>query len=312
MDFQHRPVMPREALELLGCKPDGTYIDGTLGGGGHALEILKASAPNGRLIGIDRDEDALKAAKALLESFGDRVIFVRENFSEVKRIINGLGIGPVDGMLLDLGVSSHQLETPERGFSFRFDSRLDMRMDNRQGLTAHELVNESEPDELARIFRDYGEEREARKIARAIEKARLKKPIETTGQLAAIIEAAVPRKYHPGAIHPATRAFQALRIAVNDELGSIGKGIEGGFDVLKKGGRMAAISFHSLEDRIVKTMFRDFATGCVCPPRVPVCVCGKEPVARLVTRKPLTPGEDEINENPRARSAKFRAIEKII
>lgn len=311
MEFTHAPVMPEEMLEGLGCAPGGVYVDGTLGGGGHALEILKAISPDGRLIGIDRDDEALKAASKTLEPFGNRVTLVKENYRDIKKVLKDLGIDKVDGILLDLGVSSYQLDSPERGFSFRFEARLDMRMDASQGITAFDIVNTYGADELERIFKEYGEERDARRIARAIDRARSTRPVETTGDLVRIILATIPKRFQPRQIHPATRVFQALRIAVNDELGSLEQGLRDGVDVLGSGGRMVVISFHSLEDRIVKTTFRELSTGCVCPPRVAVCVCGKKPVTRLVKRGAIKPSEEEMKKNPRARSAKLRAAEKI-
>lgn len=301
--------MGREALGFLNIRPGKVYVDATTGGAGHSREILKAD-PTVRLISIDRDEDALKAASANLREFGERVTLVRENFRNIKAVLSGLSIEKADGMLFDLGVSSYQFDTPGRGFSFRFDAELDMRMDTRQETTARTLVNGLDAKELERIFREYGEERESRKIARAIEAARKKNPIETTGELVRIILDVTPKRFHAGPIHPATRVFQALRIAVNDELGSLEQALYEGVDVLNPGGRMVAISFHSLEDRIVKYAFREFATGCVCPPRAPQCFCGRKPKATLLTRKAVTPSEEEVERNPRARSAKLRAIER--
>ncbi|MBI5237181.1 MAG: 16S rRNA (cytosine(1402)-N(4))-methyltransferase RsmH [Deltaproteobacteria bacterium] len=309
MEFSHWSVMPAEVVEYLGCRAGGVYVDGTLGGGGHTLDMLRASAPDGKVIGIDLDEDAIKAAGRSLEEYKDRVTLVRGNFRDIKEILEGLGISVVDGVVFDLGVSSHQFDVPERGFSFRFDTRLDMRMDRRQKVSAYELVNDLDADELAKIFRDYGEEKEAKKIARAIDKARKTRPVATTGELARIVQEATPWRH--GGIHPATKVFQALRIAVNDELANLGEGLAGALASLKGGGRLVVISFQSLEDRIVKSTFRDKATGCICPPRIPVCVCGRTPAVRLLTRKALTPSEDEVKGNPRARSAKLRAIEKL-
>lgn len=311
MEFSHLPVMPREVIELLNCKPGGIYVDGTLGGAGHTIEILKATSPYGKVIGIDRDEDALNAARKVLEPYKDRVTLVKENYSEIKEVLKDLNIDSVDGILLDVGVSSYQLEEPERGFSFRFEARLDMRMDRSQGETAFDLVNGLDEKELAGIFRNYGEEPEAKRIARAIVRAREVKPVETTGDLVRIVLATVPKRFQARAIHPATKVFQALRIAVNDELGSLEKGLADGFDSLRTGGRMAVISFHSLEDRIVKNAFRDFATGCICPPRMPICVCGRKPAGRLVTKRALIAAEEEVAANPRSRSAKLRAVEKL-
>lgn len=309
-EFSHLPVMPAEVVSYLGCARAGAYVDGTVGGGGHASEILKAN-PDNRLIGLDRDEDALAAARKALAPFGGRSVLVKEDFRNVKAVLGRLNEGPVDGMLLDLGVSSYQLETPERGFSFRFDARLDMRMDRSGGVTARDLVNELEEGELFRIFREYGEEAHSRRIARAIVKARAERPIETTNELQRIVVEAVPARYRGGRIHPATRVFQALRIAVNDELGSLREGLAAGIESLKPGGRMVVISFHSLEDRIVKDAFREAATGCICPPKFPICVCERTPQARLVSRKAVAPSAEEVERNPRARSAKLRALEKL-
>lgn len=303
--------MPGEVLEHLGCKPGGIYVDGTVGGGGHALRILSASSPGGRLVGIDRDSNAIEAAAKALEGFGDRITLVKDNFRNIRRVLDGLGIKEVDGVLLDLGVSSYQLERPERGFSFRTEAALDMRMDASGPVTARDLVNGLPLEELERIFREYGEERFSRQIARSIIRTREKKPVETTTELAQLILEAIPRKFHGGKIHPATRVFQALRIAVNDELGSLKDGLRGSVDSLKKGGRLAVISFHSLEDRIVKGFFRELSSPCVCPPRLPRCVCGRVATVKLLTKRALTPTEEEIDKNPRARSAKLRALERL-
>lgn len=308
MGFSHLSVMPEESVRLLGCSKEGVYVDGTLGGGGHTAEILRAN-PGNRVIGIDRDEAALKAAGEFLKPFGDRVSFVRDDFRNIKNAVEGLGAGQVDGVILDVGVSSYQLDSAERGFSFRMDAPLDMRMDTRQAQTAAMLVNSLDEQELERIFREFGEEAFAWRIAKAIVSARARGPIETTGELVDIVLFAIPRKFHGKRIHPATKVFQALRIAVNDELESLRQGINGGMSVLKAGGRMVVISFHSLEDRIVKNAFREASTGCVCPPKFPVCVCGHKPAAKLLTRKAVTASEEEIERNPRARSARLRAVE---
>lgn len=310
MEFAHRPVLLDETVDLLNCSSGGLFVDGTLGGGGHAAWLLK-KCPQARLIGIDRDEDALAAAKKSLEAYGERLTLVRDNFRNMAEILRGLGVEGVEGIMLDLGVSSYQFESAGRGFSFRFEARLDMRMDNRQAFSAYDIVNGYTEQELERIFREFGEEDNARRIARNIVRAREGKPVETTGDLVRIVVDAVPRRFHSRSIHPATKVFQALRIAVNEELESLDEGLQGGFESLRPGGRMAVISFHSLEDRRVKTFFRELSTGCVCPPRIPRCVCNQVPRARLVTRKAVTPSEDEVRENPRARSAKLRAIEKI-
>lgn len=310
MGFGHLSVMPKEVVRFLGCEKEGVYVDGTLGGGGHTAEILRANPAN-RVIGMDRDEAALMAAGEFLKPYGERVVFVRDDFRNINKALAALGAGKVDGVLLDVGVSSYQLDSGERGFSFRTDAPLDMRMDTRQAVTAATLVNELEEKELERIFREFGEEDFAGRVARTIVAARERRPVETTGQLAEIVLLAIPRKFHGRRIHPATKVFQALRIAVNDELESLRLGISGAVEALKPGGRMVVISFHSLEDRIVKNAFREASTGCVCPPKFPVCVCGRKPAARLLTRKAVTAGEDELEANPRARSARLRAIEMI-
>lgn len=311
-EFSHLPVMVKEAARYLGLRPGGVYVDGTVGGGGHTLEILKTEK-EATVIGIDRDADALKAAARAIEAEGckDRATLVKGNFRDIKKIIEGLGVKEVDGILLDIGVSSFQFDTAERGFSFRFDARLDMRMDQTEGQSAYDLVNGLDRQELARIFKIYGEERFAEKIAGAIVRAREIKPVETTGELASIAAGAVPKRFHEKGQHPATRIFQALRIAVNDELEGLKQGLSNGFASLKSGGRLVVISFHSLEDRIVKESFRYFALECLCPPRFPVCVCGKKAEACILTPRPVTAADDEIGANPRARSAKLRAMEKL-
>lgn len=309
--FTHIPVMAREAVHYLACAPGGVYVDGTLGGCGYALEILKASAPNGVLIGIDRDIDALKAAEESLKPFKDRVFLAKENFKNLRKVLLSNGLNAADAIVLDLGVSSHQLDTARRGFSFRFDARLDMRMDTSSTQTAHDLVNTLGKDELERILKYYGEERFARLVAVAIERARSFKPIETTRELAQIISDAVPKRFHSKNIHPATKSFQALRIVVNSELDDLKDGLSAATGALKKGGRLVVVSFHSLEDRIVKETFREMASTCVCPPRIPQCVCGKTASVKLVTKKAVKPQDDEIRANPRARSARLRAVEKL-
>ncbi|GAB4175342.1 MAG: 16S rRNA (cytosine(1402)-N(4))-methyltransferase RsmH [Geothermobacteraceae bacterium] len=310
VDFAHRPVMPEQVLELLRPQPGGVYLDGTVGGGGHAALLLEASAPDGRLIGLDRDPEALAAAAEALRPFGERAILVRSAFAEFPRVLEELGIDSLDGMLLDLGVSSHQLDTAGRGFSFRLDGPLDMRMNPEEGESAAELVARLDAGELARIFRDYGEERFARRIARRIVERRDDEPITTTAQLAALVAAVVPASRDSRRIHPATRVFQALRIAVNGELEQVRQGVEAGIRYLKPGGRLVVISFHSLEDRIVKQLFRDAARGCICPPRLPVCQCGREPEVSLLTRKAWRATETEIANNARSRSAVLRAVER--
>ncbi len=304
--------MPAEVLALLSPRPGGVYVDGTLGGAGHGWMILEASAPDGVLVGFDRDPEALAAASERLAPYGNRVKFVRSNYATMAESLAELGVDAIDGFLLDLGVSSHQLDTAERGFSFQVDAPLDMRMDPEAGVTAADLVNDLSTEELASIIREYGEERWAKRIASFIVKARQEHgAIESTLQLVDCIKGAIPRGAWEERIHPATRTFQALRIAVNDELGSLERGLAAGIELLVTGGRGVVISFHSLEDRIVKTVFRRYAQGCTCPKMLPRCVCGGKPRLRVLTGKPVMAGADEIAENPRARSAKVRAVEKL-
>ena len=302
--------MPREVLNALNPGRGGIYVDGTLGGGGHAKLIADAlpQSPPSRLIGIDRDANAIAAATAYLHS--DAFTAVRGNFHDMPQILQSLDIPLVDGVLLDLGVSSHQLDTPERGFSYRFDGPLDMRMDNRAALTAKDIVNTYGERELADLIFTYGEERHSRRIARAICGARASAPIETTGQLAALVERACPKQKF-GMPHPAMRTFMAIRIAVNDELSPLGGVLTNIVDCLKPGGRIAVITFHSLEDRIVKTTFQKIASPCNCPRDIPYCVCGKTPGLRIITKKPLLPTQEELDVNKRAHSAKLRVAERI-
>ncbi|MEK6790263.1 MAG: 16S rRNA (cytosine(1402)-N(4))-methyltransferase RsmH [Deltaproteobacteria bacterium] len=310
--FSHLSVMPKETIEYLACVQGAVVVDCTVGGGGHAGLIVEAIGASGMLIGIDRDDDAIESARAELSMFGGRVKLVKANFSRLRAVLDSLGVEKVDGILFDLGVSSYQFDSPERGFSFRADGRLDMRMDTTQTLSAFEIVNEYEEAAIERILSEYGEERHARRIARAIVRARSEGNIETTGALAAIAARQYPARWNrQERIDPATRTFQALRIAVNNELEAIRPALDAALASLKTGGRCVVISFHSLEDRIVKETFREFAQGCVCPPRFPVCVCGKRARARIITRKPVRPLEAEVRVNPRARSAKLRAIERI-
>ncbi|MBI2354402.1 MAG: 16S rRNA (cytosine(1402)-N(4))-methyltransferase RsmH [Deltaproteobacteria bacterium] len=310
--FRHLSVMPDEVVRLLAPKRGGIYLDGTLGGGGHAALIAEQCIPEGgMLIGIDQDREALEAAGRRLAGFGSGIRLLHGNFSELERHLSGLGIERLDGFILDLGVSSHQLDSAGRGFSFQQDAPLDMRMDTSGGETAAELLNELPERELERIIREYGEERWARRIAAFIVKAREEAPLERTLQLADIVKGAIPRAKWEERIHPATRTFQALRIAVNRELESLETGLRAAIERLNPGGRGVVISFHSLEDRIVKQTFRDYASGCICPRHLPLCVCGRKPRVRVLTGRPLTAGEEEIARNPRARSAKMRAIEKL-
>ncbi len=309
-DFRHLSVLPDEVLELLAPKPGGIYLDGTLGGGGHTELILEKIVPDGLVIGIERDREALAAASARLEKFGTSFIPLQGSFGDLTQLLKQQNIEAVDGILLDLGVSSHQLDTAERGFSFRQDGLLDMRMDPSKGETAADILESLSAGELERIIKEYGEERWARKIAQSIERERQEKAIVTTLQLAELVAHAIPRRFHEERIHPATRTFQALRIAVNNELEQVRQGVSDGISLLKPEGRIVVISFHSLEDRIVKQRFREAATGCICPPRLPYCICNKKPVIRVLTNRPITAGEEEVARNPRARSAKLRAAEK--
>ena len=310
MAFVHQSVLLMPAVEALAIRPDGIYLDGTLGGAGHSYEIA-SRLTTGRLIGLDRDEVALAAARERLKPFSDRVTLVHSNFQALSAVLDDLGIAKVDGMLFDLGVSSPQLDDKERGFSYMADAPLDMRMDRSEGLTAYDVVNTYDQESLKRILYTYGEERYAPKIAAAIVKRRAEKPIETTLELAEIIRAAMPPQALREKQHPAKRSFQAIRIAVNDELNSVGDMMQAAIPRLNPGGRLAVITFHSLEDRIVKNAMAAAAKGCTCPPEFPVCVCGHTPQVRVVTRKPIVSGAEELERNPRARSAKLRVAEKL-
>ena len=309
-EFHHVSVLLDECLEGLNIKPDGTYVDGTLGGAGHSSQIVKRLT-TGHHIGIDRDPVALKAAGERLAPFGDKVTLVHSNFCEIKQVLEDLEIEGVDGILLDLGVSSPQLDDGSRGFSYMADAPLDMRMNSEDTLSAYDVVNTWSQDELKRILYDYGEERYAPRIAAAICARRAEKPIETTLELVDVIRSAMPAQALREKQHPAKRSFQAIRIAVNDELGSVEKVMRDAIPCLNKGGRLAVITFHSLEDRIVKNAMADAAKGCTCPPNFPVCVCGKKPKVKLITRKPIVSGDEELERNPRARSAKLRICEKL-
>ena len=309
-DFHHISVLLDECIEGLDIKPDGIYVDGTLGGAGHSSQIAKRLT-TGRLIGIDRDPVALKAAGERLAPYADRVTLVHSNFCEIAQVLKDLDIAGVDGILLDLGVSSPQLDDGSRGFSYMADAPLDMRMNSEDTLTAFAVVNTWSYDELKRILFDYGEERYAPKIASAICKKREEKPIETTLELVDVIRGAMPAQALREKQHPAKRSFQAIRIAVNDELGSVEKVMKDAIPCLNPGGRLAVITFHSLEDRIVKTAMAGAAKGCTCPPSFPVCVCGKKPQVQVITRKPIVSGDEELERNPRARSAKLRVCEKV-
>ena len=310
MEYAHKPVLLAECLDGLNIKPDGIYLDGTLGRAGHSLEIVRRLT-TGRLIAVDRDKAALDAAPARLEGYMDKVALVRGNFGDLRAILTSLGVGGVDGMLFDLGVSSPQLDDAGRGFSYLQDAPLDMRMDQSAPLTARDVVNGWSREELKRILWQYGEERYSGPIAAAVARARETAPIETTGQLAELIRSAMPAKARREKQHPAKRSFQAIRIAVNDELGEVERMLGAALDALNPGGRLAVISFHSLEDRLVKTAYGEWAKGCTCPPEFPVCVCGGKPRVKLVGRRPITAGERELEENPRARSARLRIAEKL-
>ena len=310
MNFRHTSVLLEPSIEQLQIRPNGIYVDGTLGGGGHSYHIAERLTEDGRLIGIDRDEDAICAASKRLEPFTDRVTIVKNNYGNIREVLDRLEISQVDGILLDLGVSSYQLDTAERGFSYMADAPLDMRMDREESRTAWDIVNTYSEQELFRVIRDYGEDRFAKNIAKHIVKQREEKPVETTGELVKIIQGAIPMKVQKTGGHPAKRTFQAIRIELNRELTVIDEVIDTMIDVLKPGGRLCIITFHSLEDRIVKEAFQRRLNPCTCPKEFPVCVCGKVTDVVKVTGKPIISGEEELTENPRARSAKLRIIEK--
>lgn len=310
MEFHHVSVLFKESIEALKIKQDGIYVDGTLGGGGHSHGIL-SQCDTVRLIGIDQDSDAIKAASERLSEFGSRVTIVNKNFSEIKNILSNLNIDKIDGAVLDLGVSSYQLDNAERGFSYMHDAALDMRMNRDSLKSAYDIVNSYSCEELTRIFYEYGEENWSKRIAEFICDRRKEKPVKTTFELVDIIKAAIPKKARLEGGHPAKRVFQAIRIEVNNELGILEKAIEDFVSVLKPGGRIAIITFHSLEDRIVKQTFQRLAKGCTCPKEFPVCMCGKTPQIKIVSRKPVLPGKDETEHNSRSKSAKLRIAEKI-
>ncbi len=310
MEFKHVSVLLNECIEGLKIKENGIYVDGTLGGGGHSSEILKNLSNEGLLIGVDQDKDALKAASARLQNYKN-VKYVHNNFYNIDSILNELEIEKIDGMLMDLGVSSYQLDTGDRGFSYMQDAPLDMRMNRENSLSAYDVVNNYDEEEIYRIIRDYGEEKFARRIAKFIVENREKKAIETTLELVDIIKAAIPAKARREGPHPAKRTFQAIRIEVNSELSILNKAIEDGVNRLNKGGRMAIITFHSLEDRIVKIKFKELATACTCPKEFPICVCGGKAKVKIISRKAIEPSKEEVDENPRSRSAKLRIIERI-
>ena len=312
MEFSHKSVLLNETIDALQIKPDGIYVDGTLGGGGHSYEICKRLSDKGRLIGIDQDAAAIEAATERLGEFKDRVTIIRSNYCEMKRQLNSIGVTAVDGIILDLGVSSYQLDTAERGFTYREDVPLDMRMDQRQARTAKDIVNDYSEMELYRIIRDYGEDKFAKNIAKHIVQARQEKPLETTGELIQAIKAAILMKVRAVGGHPAKKTFQAIRIELNNELGVLKDSLDDMVDLLNDKGRLCIITFHSLEDRIVKNHFRTSENPCICPKEFPVCVCGRISKGKVITRKPILPGEEELEENSRSKSAKLRVFERSI
>ncbi len=310
MDFKHISVLLHESVEALNIKPDGIYADGTMGGGGHSEQIVQKLGDSGMLIGIDRDTEALAASQKRLSSYNN-VRYVHSNYKEIKEILSSLGVDKLSGAVLDLGVSSYQLDCRERGFSYMEDAPLDMRMNPEDPQSAYDVINTYSEEDLAKIFFSYGEEKFSRKIARIIAERRQNKPIETTLELVDIIKAAIPEKFRQKGSHPAKRVFQAVRIEVNGELRDLKGALDDFFDSLEKGGRLAVITFHSLEDRIVKNAFNEYATGCTCPKDFPICVCGKTPRGKVITRKPILPGQEEYDNNKRSKSAKLRIVEKL-
>lgn len=310
MEFKHTSVLLEETIDALNINPDGIYVDGTLGGGGHSYEICKRLSGKGRLIGIDQDAAAIAAASERLGEFKDKVTIIRSNYCEMKEKLAGIGVTGTDGIILDLGVSSYQLDTADRGFTYREDAPLDMRMDQRQTRTARDIVNEYSEMELYRIIRDYGEDRFAKNIAKHIVLARQEKPLETTGELIHVIKAAIPMKVRAVGGHPAKKTFQAIRIELNNELGVLSDSLDDMIELLNDKGRICIITFHSLEDRIVKNGFRRNENPCICPREFPVCVCGREPKGSVITRKPILPDEEEIKVNSRSKSAKLRVFER--
>lgn len=310
MEFKHKSVLLDETIRNLKVKPDGIYVDGTLGGGGHAYEVCRQLSAKGSLIGIDQDEAAIEAAGERLQEFSEQVTIIRSNYCNMKKELEKIGVLSVDGIVLDLGVSSYQLDNAERGFTYREDVPLDMRMDQRGSRTAKDLVNTYTESELYRVIRDYGEEKFAKNIARNICAAREDRPIETTGELIEIIKRSIPAKVRAVGGHPAKKTFQAIRIELNQELEVLKNSLDDMIDILNDRGRICIITFHSLEDRIVKTIFRNNENPCTCPPDFPICVCGKKPKGKVITRKPILPGEDELAENKRSKSAKLRVFER--
>lgn len=310
MAFKHYSVLLEETIENLKIRPDGIYLDGTLGGGGHSEEILKRLSGKGRLIGVDQDEAAIKAASERLSEYGDKVTIIRNNYCNAVTALAEIGVKEADGIVLDLGVSSYQLDTVDRGFSYRYDTDLDMRMDQRQSLSAKQIINEYSEMELYHVIKDYGEDQFAKNIAKHIAKARAEKPIETTFELNDIIKAAIPAKMRVTGGHPSKKTFQAIRIECNKELDVLRESLDSLIDLLSPGGRLCIITFHSLEDRIVKTAFRRNENPCICPPEFPVCACGRVSKGRVISRKPILPSEKELEENSRSKSAKLRVFEK--
>ena len=309
MEFKHKSVLLNETIDGLNIKPDGIYVDGTLGGGGHAYEVCRRLGEKGSIVGIDQDAEAIEAASARLNDFGEKVTIVRSNYCDMKSKLHELGIDKVDGIVLDLGVSSYQLDTAERGFSYREDAPLDMRMDTRQKMTARDIVNDYTEADLYRVIRDYGEDKFAKNIAKHIVQARAVKPVETTAELSEIIRASIPMKFQKKSGHPAKRTFQAIRIELNRELDVLRDSLDDMIDLLNPGGRLCIITFHSLEDRIVKSAFRKNENPCTCPPDFPVCVCGKKSKGSIITKKPILPSEEELEYNSRSKSAKLRIFE---
>ena len=309
MEFKHKSVLLNETIDGLNIKPDGIYVDGTLGGGGHAYEVCRRLGEKGSIVGIDQDAAAIEAASARLKDFGEKVTIVRSNYCDMKSKLHELGIDKVDGIVLDLGVSSYQLDTAERGFSYREDAPLDMRMDTRQKMTARDIVNDYTEADLYRVIRDYGEDKFAKNIAKHIVQARAVKPVETTAELSEIIRASIPMKFQKKSGHPAKRTFQAIRIELNRELDVLRDSLDDMIDLLNPGGRLCIITFHSLEDRIVKSAFRKNENPCTCPPDFPVCGCGKKSKGSIITKKPILPSEEELEYNSRSKSAKLRIFE---
>ena len=309
MEFKHKSVLLNETIDGLNIKPDGIYVDGTLGGGGHAYEVCRRLGEKGSIVGIDQDAAAIEAASARLKDFGEKVTIIRSNYCDMKSKLQEQGIDKVDGIMLDLGVSSYQLDTADRGFSYREDAPLDMRMDTRQKMTARDIVNDYTEADLYRVIRDYGEDKFAKNIAKHIVQARAVKPVETTAELSEIIRASIPMKFQKKSGHPAKRTFQAIRIELNRELDVLRDSLDDMIDLLNPGGRLCIITFHSLEDRIVKSAFRKNENPCTCPPDFPVCVCGKKSKGSIITKKPILPSEEELEYNSRSKSAKLRIFE---